>query len=268
MDCLSPILIRNKDPIGLDYEYRKVPCGKCEACVNRKKSEWFIRLKQEQIVTDNVCFVTLTYDDEHLPKDFSVSVNDCQLFLKRLRSYLYKPIKYYLTSEYGPQTFRPHYHAIFFGLSSYDCEQIEKAWQNGFVTVAEISDERIRYVCGYVVEKLFTPPGRKPIFNLISKGLGKSYVEKYQDWHHDGGILNRSYCPYHGSKFPMPRYYKEKIYSKPERAVYEQQCSDKADEKFQKLLDRYGEETYKHIVESNRAYIEKARKVHKQKKQL
>ena len=72
------------------------------------------------------CFVTLTYDDEHLPRedrkvyDWMIDqevifknvpvhrVRDCQLFLKRLRKD--NPdvkIRYFLVSEFGPRTLRP-----------------------------------------------------------------------------------------------------------------------------------------------------------------
>ena len=46
------------------------------------------------------------------------SKRDVQLFLKRVRKHLTKytdeKIRYYIVSEYGPKTFRPHYHGLFF----------------------------------------------------------------------------------------------------------------------------------------------------------
>lgn len=53
----------------------------------------------------------------------SVSVRDVQLFIKRLRSnlhYIFKntnvndKIRYFVAAEYGPKSFRPHYHGIIF----------------------------------------------------------------------------------------------------------------------------------------------------------
>lgn len=46
------------------------------------------------------------------------SKRDAQLFLKRVRKNLSKysdeKIRYYIVSEYGPKTFRAHYHVLFF----------------------------------------------------------------------------------------------------------------------------------------------------------
>lgn len=64
-------------------------------------------------------FVTLTYNDAHLPSGRQVFRVDVQKFLKRLRRYLEKHydahIKVYYVSEYTPVTNRPHYHMLIFG---------------------------------------------------------------------------------------------------------------------------------------------------------
>lgn len=53
----------------------------------------------------------------NIPHSFaSVSVTDIQLFIKRLRRfisyYFNEEIRYAIVSEYGPKSFRPHYHGI------------------------------------------------------------------------------------------------------------------------------------------------------------
>ena len=45
-----------------------VPCGKCEACRNRKAFAWSKRLELEEHCWKYTAFVTLTYDDDHLPQ--------------------------------------------------------------------------------------------------------------------------------------------------------------------------------------------------------
>lgn len=68
------------------------------------------------------CFITLTYDDEHLPLGMSLVPKDLQDFLKRFRSRI-APIKvrYYGVGEYGDQTQRPH------DAPSYECMEQQTA---------------------------------------------------------------------------------------------------------------------------------------------
>ena len=61
--CLHPLRIWNK----YTSEYIYVPCGKCQACRERKSFEWTSRLESESRSWRYVAFVTLTYSDEHLP---------------------------------------------------------------------------------------------------------------------------------------------------------------------------------------------------------
>lgn len=64
-----------------------------------------------------------------LPDSFaSVDVRDIQLFLKRLRSYIKyhfnQFVRYAIVSEYGPHTFRPHYHGILWTDSKEVCNAL------------------------------------------------------------------------------------------------------------------------------------------------
>ena len=53
----------------------------------------------------------------------SLRKRDFQLFMKRLRKkYSDDRIRFYACGEYGSETFRPHYHAILFGLHLDDLE--------------------------------------------------------------------------------------------------------------------------------------------------
>ena len=74
--------------------------------------QWATRIELEAKEWDDVIFLTLTYDDEHIPygeiikgyrsiQSQTVSKRDVQLFLKRLRKAYKKPIKYFLAAEYG-----------------------------------------------------------------------------------------------------------------------------------------------------------------------
>ena len=119
MNCLNPITLfsvdRAKYPDGLD-----VPCGKCMACRMTRRKEWSLRMLHELKYHNDASFVTLTYDDNHVPDCQSLVKADLQKFFKRLRKLIApRKIRYFACGEYGRRTGRPHYHAILYnsGLS-------------------------------------------------------------------------------------------------------------------------------------------------------
>lgn len=50
-----------------NYEDIVVPCGKCLACLKNKQSAMVVRCKREAQQRGSFAFMTLTYDDDHLP---------------------------------------------------------------------------------------------------------------------------------------------------------------------------------------------------------
>ncbi|GBR76950.1 phage replication protein [Candidatus Termititenax persephonae] len=140
----------------------------------------------ESLTHSDITFLTLTYDDEHLPDDCSVSRRPLQLFIKSLREAV-SPVKirFYGVGEYGEQSQRPHYHAIIYGLPpEYD---FQRHWRHGFVMAGTFSRESAQYVAGYVVKK-FVKKGdlRRREFSTMSlkPALGLEAVrqmEKYKN---------------------------------------------------------------------------------------
>lgn len=53
--------------VKIDGRFRYVPCGKCSVCLNRKSSVWINRIDREFQCHPYAFFVTLTYDNAHLP---------------------------------------------------------------------------------------------------------------------------------------------------------------------------------------------------------
>jgi len=174
--CISPVQITKN---GQMYD---VPCGKCIDCVNHRASDWRQRCLLECKTTDKVFFVTLTIDDEHLPKTLGLvhpSKRMIQLFHKRLRIFITRrklnlTFKYFLASEYGPQTKnqdkvkskfkRPHYHALYF-VNGVDAKYfpciLKKIWNCGFSSIEECrSKERSS---SYIV-KYVSASGTNPYF--------------------------------------------------------------------------------------------------------
>lgn len=282
MQCLTPIhVVNNKDPAK---GVLTVPCGKCPACSENKAAQWYVRLKSEAEVSENCVFVTYTYNDLSLPeprKDeagfyhYDVSRYDVQHLHYRIRKslgYRSRKLKYFLVSEYGPNPingwlFRPHYHAIYFNLMPDDYYIVEKAWNKGFTEISQVTDDRIRYVSGYSIEKLFVPPGAAPSFSLISNGIGQSYVEKMKSFHK--GNSDRMLAYVDGKRYPLPRYLKERLYNETERAAFAKVCELKGEQQYEKDLAACGGdqnmlmERYREIRSD---YLRKRLQKHKKRK--
>ena len=80
---------------------------------------------------------------------------DLDLFLKRLRSYYpNEKLRYYAVSEYGPTSFRPHWHLLLFSdserFSQTICENVSKAWSYGRCDASLSRGFAASYVASYV----------------------------------------------------------------------------------------------------------------------
>ena len=78
MPCFSPIFISDKTPFGKPFhEFTRgnfVGCGKCLACVRRKRDDLACRLSREAVKRGSLEFVTLTYRPTCLPFMCSVEM--------------------------------------------------------------------------------------------------------------------------------------------------------------------------------------------------
>lgn len=86
-------------------------------CRIRRSSEWGIRVEHERQYWEDSCFVRLSYDEDHLPKNNSVSKKELTGYIRRLRERMApSKLKYFACGEYGEKTGRAHYHIILFGI--------------------------------------------------------------------------------------------------------------------------------------------------------
>lgn len=174
--CLSPLTIKVSDYRG--NRTIQVPCGKCVECLKTKQNDYMVRIVEEMQQAGKSCFVTLTYSNDTVPyieregKRFNVVwKDDIKDWIKRFRTNYErktgkKGIRYFLCSEYGPKTHRPHYHAIFFGLSKCDMQLALDDWTSrfGFVLAKDVdylnTDISVvaRYVAKYAVKGIFEDP--------------------------------------------------------------------------------------------------------------
>lgn len=170
---------------------QEIPCGKCMQCRINNSREWAQRAVAESTCHAENYFITLTYDDDHIPaarwtysrNDFNfkflspLRYEDFQDFKKRLLRYFdyhyqHEGIRFLACGEYGPSTDRPHYHAIFYNLPIPDLQVIravnvggksysylhsqiiEDLWGKGFITIGQVNWDTCAYVSRYVLKKL------------------------------------------------------------------------------------------------------------------
>lgn len=131
----------------------------------------------------------------HLPKDVA------QRWMKRGREYYtrdmgHRPnMSYFLVQEYGPQTSRPHFHILVFGLDYWEYMHYwGNPWREEFGWTKPVYKQYtaqtkkdynciVRYVSKYVSKGVFESPlvqdnlQLKP-YRLISKGIGEGYLAK------------------------------------------------------------------------------------------
>lgn len=233
------------------FEYIEVPCGQCSGCRVDRSRQWADRMLIESREHDANCFITLTYDNDHVPRSsyqsnrgeyldsLTLRKRDMQLFLKRLRRRL-EPlqIRFFGCGEYGGRTHRPHYHLIIFGWFPddavefnrspngdvfYTSETISKAWQNqGHILVSNVSWDTCAYTARYVTKKLngdgaglYHYKKIEPPFSLMSRrpGIARKFYDEHKDDIYNLDKLPNIYIstPEGGRKIKPPRYY-DKLY--------------------------------------------------------
>lgn len=164
----------------------RLPCGQCDGCRLERARQWAVRCIHESKMHDRNCFITLTYNDAHLPVYGNLVYDDFQRFMKRLRKsychYLpskkyqgpFMPVRFFMCGEYGENNRRPHFHACLFGIDFDDkvyfkssgsgakiftSEALDKLWRDeggdsiGFATVGAVTFDSAGYVARYVMKK-------------------------------------------------------------------------------------------------------------------
>lgn len=193
MACYHPIPAYQDTPGGpvklwpqLGTATTKLPCGNCIGCKTDHAADWARRAVHEASQWDNKCFLTLTYDDDHLPRrgeDASLEGADLQKFLKRLRKVLEGNVRrgtpgppptiahipdgglrYLACGEYGDKTKRPHFHALLFncaftdhkqvGTDLYESETLAKIWQEGGHKIGTVTGASANYIAQYTLKKM------------------------------------------------------------------------------------------------------------------
>lgn len=211
MQCINPAPIYNK----VTKQSLMVPCGCCINCRVSKREEWYRRALIMTMRHRYNYFITLTYDDEHLPVDGKLHKPDVQKFFKRLRKkYADKPrqMSYLIVGEYGETTNRPHYHLLLHSKIQLSSADIRDTWQQGHVVVGDINSRSIRYTLSYTIKepvqkqrKQLVASGEVPPFKLTSKNYGFSIEQLLKL---DGKISWK----YQNQDIPIDRYTYRRLY--------------------------------------------------------
>lgn len=195
------------------YTKLDLACGQCIGCRLRRSREWAARCVHEASLHGENIFLTLTYDDKHLPSNGSLDITHVQLFLKRLRRSLNTKIRFLGCGEYGDDLGRPHYHLIIFNYRPSDekiykrtksgvlftSEILEKHWGKGFCPYGAVTPESAAYVARYSLKKINgdmaeshyqrIDPNTGEIYHLKPEyihmsrrpGIGMDWIKKYHE---------------------------------------------------------------------------------------
>lgn len=159
--CINGKIISVKLKNQEFYRKIQVDCNKCHICYNRRAISYAYKCwSYYNYNPDGSYFVTLTLSDEHLTD--APSKKDIQRFHKSLRkhyerNYPDNRFKFFLVSEYGYETERLHYHAIYMGLP-YNYEksyisisnELARIWKKGIVYVKPVDLSKIIYCIKYL----------------------------------------------------------------------------------------------------------------------
>lgn len=191
----------------------KIPCGQCIGCRLEKSRQWAMRCMHEASLYEDNCFITLTYNDDNLPRNMSLDVSHFQKFMKRLRKRYGNGIRYYHCGEYGEKFARPHYHACLFNHDFKDkirwkevngnplwiSDELTQLWPFGFSSLGQVSFHSAAYVARYVMKKVTGERAAShyewvdqktgeihtvmPEYTTMSRrpGVGKGWYEKWRD---------------------------------------------------------------------------------------
>lgn len=161
-----------------------IPCGQCIGCRLEYSRQWAMRCVHEASLYEHNSFITLTYNDAHLPSHASLRYRDLQLFFKRARKRLGK-FRYFAAGEYGEESLRPHYHAIIFGID------FARAWHPGYFdadrhgNVVTAVSKSVDYVCydSTALKLLWSDPDTKEGIGNVLVGSANfktaAYVARY-----------------------------------------------------------------------------------------
>lgn len=216
----------------------KLPCGKCPECCKDYYSMWAARGSRELYNWDSSLFITLTYDEAHLPHDRSLNKKHIQDFIKRVKlahgSSKENPIRQTYCGEYGSRTLRPHYHCILYnadfadkrphrlsdqGHQIYTSKELTQLWGYGHVEFGFATPASIAYLYKYILKKKSRKEKEQPL-ELEIDGTTYEVAHEFIESSRNPGIgaslrgsssINKGYLAVNGVRQKLPKYYMEDL---------------------------------------------------------
>lgn len=219
------------------------PCGQCVHCGINRARVWSNRMICEAMSHSENSFLTLTYDDDHLPSDLSLNPDHHREFMYRFRDHYSrsygKRVRFYMAGEYGEKTHRPHYHYALFGYPPCPygggrrlgskfvpcpcslCRFLSDRWGQGNIFLGTLTPDSAQYTCKYITKRMSKPDdprllGRYPEFSLQSNkpGIGAQVIPEISSILTTYGVSLDDFpnVLLHGQKsLPLGRYMKAKL---------------------------------------------------------
>lgn len=194
-------------------------------------------------MSESNSFLTLTYDENHLPVDGGLDHRHWQLFAKRLRKKI-GSFRFFMCGEYGDENLRPHYHACIFGVDFsgdrvlhkvergnelYSSALLEETWGKGFCLIGGLTFESAAYVSRYIIKKKTGPQASaayervdpdtgevfsvRPEYVAMSRGgrggqggIGSSWFAEFKS-----DVYPSDEVVHEGRRFRPPRFYDDKL---------------------------------------------------------
>lgn len=179
-------------------------------------------------------FVTLTYDDKHIPAGGTLWPAHLAELWRALRHQL-GPLRYFACGEYGERTLRPHYHALIFGQDfhadrkkhlelsadrpTWTSKTLDNAWGKGLTHIGELTFASAAYIARYTFKKLNGEPAARAYARVADDGTVYSVTPEFvrmslkpgigQTWYNDfkDDVYPHDEVVHRGRRHKPPPYY-------------------------------------------------------------
>lgn len=228
-----------------------LPCGRCIGCRLERSRQWAVRCMHEAALHEANSFVTLTYDDDHLPVRGQLEYSQFQRFMRRLRKHCAPhQVRFFMCGEYGELNGRPHFHALLFNYDFPDQEYLKteneckyyssptlsRLWPYGNSLIGALTFESAAYVARYTVKKVtgdlaavhYRREDADGVYQLqpefghmsLKPGIGQGFLAKYRS-----DVYPHDFVVSRGFKAKPPRYYDKQLRRADPEALEQVKCA-------------------------------------------